>query len=125
MCFITDVQQTFPDRDNFGLFPQLISAHAAARTAGCKMKKRGSLSVNVYVQNVKVRLMTMVLISQFGGIHRRDVIGVIDRSALASSGCQFIFFNCALSADETNVQSDSCTSDLDHGCLSFFKEWRT
>lgn len=29
--------------------------------------------VNVYIQNVKVRLLNMLLISQFKGIHRRDV----------------------------------------------------
>lgn len=57
------------------------------------------LFVNIYIQNVKVRLMTMVLLSRFRGIHCRDVTGVIDRRPLASSSCQFIFFESAPSSD--------------------------
>lgn len=48
--------------------------------------------VCVYIQpsNLKVKLISLVLISPFRGISQRDIISIIDRSTLANNDCQFL-----------------------------------
>lgn len=86
----------------------------------------GCWIVYVYIQpsNLKVKLISLVLISQFRGIRQRDVTSIIDNSTVAIDVCQFLC-NSAPSTDCTDAVLQCQQRDLGSELSLFWKGART
>lgn len=122
-CFITDMEQMFPDRGKVNLF---------LSTCSCV---HGRSKVRIKRSPGSHRCHYLCLYSECEGqaAFNKPVQGnpserrhcVIDRRGLASSGCQFTFFSAVFPAQIIQMSVRDCYwSGFSHGCLpsAFSKE---